>query len=185
MRRIRGSLAVALGALALFVCAPVMAHALTSEAPTVTSGELVESPKEFDGTEVTFVGEAVGESMRRGEMAWLHLNDDAYMERNVEEGASLGGYNSGHAVWVDASDAAKVTYFGDYDHEGDIVRVTGTFNAACLEHGGDMDIHAETLVIVREGHDVADPIHSAKVWWAIALSALAAVLYASHRRIPH
>jgi hypothetical protein len=88
-------LPIGIAVLAVLAWPPVLAHALTSEAPVVTSGELVESPKEFDGTEITFVGEAVGESMRRGDMAWLHLNDDAYMERNVEEGASLGGVQLG------------------------------------------------------------------------------------------
>jgi hypothetical protein len=98
---------------------------------------------------VTFHGEAIGEVMVRDSYAWIHLNDDAYMEQNVEEGAKLGGYNSGMAVWVPADLANQIDTYGDYKHEGTIVEVTGVFNAACKEHGGDLDIHATSLRILR------------------------------------
>ena len=140
---------------------------------TPSSSELVESPEEFDGDVISFTGEAIGEMMTRGDMAWLHLNDDAYRDRNVEEGAPLGGYNSGMAVWVPAELTETIATFGDHAHEGDIVRVTGTFNAACPEHGGDMDIHASSLEVVTPGHRVEDPVHPRKLVWAVALSILA------------
>ena len=114
-----------------------------------SSTDLVEQPKEFDGEGVTFAGEVIGEAMVRGDMAWLHINDDAYYVKNVEEGAQLGGYNTGIAVWLPAGLAEELEYFGDYEHEGDIVEVAGVFNAACAEHGGDMDIHATELEIVE------------------------------------
>lgn len=150
--------------------------ALAQELPL--SAQLVEEPARFDGTVIEFTGEVVGEVMRRGDGAWIHLNDDAYMERNVEEGAELGGYNSGQAVWVDEGDLAdQITFVGDYSHEGDIVRVTGVFNAACAEHGGDMDIHATELVIVTPGHEVIDPIPLWKPWLALFMAVLAAAMY--------
>jgi len=31
------------------------------------------------------------------------------------------------------------------------VQVSGIFNAACPEHGGDMDVHATEISVVREG----------------------------------
>ena len=111
----------------------------------VNSATLVENANLWNGLIVAFKGEAIGEGMVRGGMAWLHLNDDAYMEKNIEEGAVLGGYNSGHAVWVSTELAKKIRFSGDFKHDGDIVRVTGLFNAVCREHGGDMDIHASTL----------------------------------------
>jgi hypothetical protein len=122
---------------------------------------------------VTFHGEAIGEVMVRDSYAWIHLNDDAYMEQNVEEGAKLGGYNSGMAVWVPADLANQIDTYGDYKHEGTIVEVTGVFNGACKEHGGDMDIHATALRILRPGHVVDDPVHTWKVWLALALIAAA------------
>ncbi|MCE5191280.1 MAG: hypothetical protein LLG08_05920 [Actinomycetia bacterium] len=146
-----------------------------------SSAVLVESPKEYDGTTVTFTGEAIGEAMVRDDKAWIHLNDDAYYLKNVEEGAHLGGYNSGMAVWIDASLAKRIQFFGDYKHEGDVVKISGTFNAACAEHGGDMDIHATSLEIVKPGRDAQDPVRSWKLLWALALALVAAVLYVLNR----
>ena len=127
----------------------------------------------WNGKTVTFHGEAIGEVMVRGDYAWIHLNDDAYMEKNVEEGATLSGYNSGMAIWVPAELTKQIDTYGDYKHEGTIVEITGVFNAACKEHGGDMDIHATSLRIIRPGHLVVDPIAPWKVWLALALIALA------------
>ncbi|MRR12116.1 hypothetical protein EG835_06535 [bacterium] len=153
------------------------ALAQTPSPNSPTSGELVEQPKKFDGTWVNFTGEAIGEVMVRGDRAWIHLNDDAYYLENVEEGAHLGGYNSGHAVWLPADLARSISHYGDYKHEGDVVRVRGVFNAACPEHGGDMDIHATTLDVVKAGREVVDPVLPWKIWWAALLSITAAAFF--------
>lgn len=142
-----------------------------------SSTDLVEAPEKFDGTEVTFRGEAIGEAMVRGDMAWIHINDDAYYVKNVEEGAQLGGYNTGMAVWLPAELVEDVEFYGDYKHEGDIVEVKGTFNDACAEHGGDMDIHATSVRVVDVGHVVVDPVSASKVVWAAALAVVALALY--------
>ena len=131
---------------------------------------------------ITFHGEAVGEVMVRGDYAWIHLNDDAYEEKNVEEGAKLGGYNSGMAVWVPAGLTKQIDSYGDYKHEGSIVEIQGTFNAACKEHGGDMDIHATSLRVIRPGHEVVDQVMLWKVLLAIALVLVAAGLWYFDRR---
>lgn len=146
-----------------------------------SSTDLVESPKEFDGEGLTFRGEAIGEAMVRGDMAWIHINDDAYYVKNVEEGAELGGYNTGMAVWLPSALVEDVAFYGDYKHEGDIVEVEGVFNAACAEHGGDMDIHATSLEVVQEGHEVVDPISPGKALWAVGLALVALALYLVNR----
>lgn len=146
-----------------------------------SSGALVESPKKYDGTVVTFTGEAIGEAMARGDYAWVHVNDDPYYVKNVEEGAQLGGYNSGMAVWTTRDQADKISQFGDYKHEGDIVKVTGVFNAACGQHGGDMDIHATTISVVTKGHGVVDVVHPGKALWALGLALLAFGMYLLNR----
>jgi hypothetical protein len=176
--RIR-TLPVVLTALALLaiLVAPASAAGVTIPKNNPSSGQLVEKPKEFNGTTVTFTGEAIGEVMVRGDYAWIHLNDDAYMEKNVEEGAKLGGYNSGMAVWIPTPLTKTVDTYGDYKHEGSIVTIVGTFNAACKQHGGDMDIHATALTLVSAGHVVDDPIASWKVLLAVALVAIAAGLW--------
>jgi len=139
----------------------------------------------WNGKTVTFHGEAIGEVMVRGDYAWIHLNDDAYMVKNVEEGAKLGGYNSGMAVWIPASLTKPIDTYGDYQHEGSIVEIQGVFNGACKEHGGDMDIHATTLKVLREGHVVVDAVKPWKAGLAVVLAALAGVLWWLERKYRH
>lgn len=178
-RRARHLAAAAFALVGLLV---VTSPALAFESPNnPSSGGLVEEPKSWDGKTIRFEGEAVGEAMVRGEFAWLHLNDDAYMYKNVEEGAPLEGYNTGMPVWVPADLARKVRTFGDYKHEGDVVRVTGTFHAACGEHGGDMDIHARELEVIYPGRLVADPVSPWKLDLAVVLTVGAASAIAFDR----
>lgn len=169
--------------LVLGLAAPALAQTGSPNSPS--SGQLVEQPKEYDGKRVEFAGEVIGEAMFRGEHAWIHINDDSYYLKNVEEGAELGGYNSGMAVWLPASQLEPVGTYGDYKHEGDVVEVAGVFNAACAEHGGDMDIHAEFIEVLTPGHGVTDPVHGWKIWMAIVLAAAAAVSWwFSRERLP-
>lgn len=149
------------------------------------SAQLVMEPKKWDGREITFTGEAITEALERGDMAWVHINDDAYYLRNVEEGAELGGYNSGQAVWMPRELAEKITYFGDYTNEGDVVSATGVFNAACGQHGGDMDIHATALEIREIGHRVHEPVKLEKAAVALVLALLSVVLWVATRRVEH
>jgi len=139
----------------------------------------------WNGKTVTFHGEAIGEVMVRGDYAWIHLNDDAYMIKNVEEGAKLGGYNSGMAVWIPSAQTKTIDTYGDYQHEGSIVEIEGVFNGACKEHGGDMDIHATSLKVLREGHVVADPTPPWKAILAVVLAVAAGALYWAERKYRH
>ncbi len=147
----------------------------------VNSAALVENANFWNGRIVTFTGEAVGERMVRGKMAWIHLNDDAYMEKNIEEGAALGGYNSGHAIWIPANLAQKIRFFGDYKHAGDIVKVTGIFNAVCRDHGGDIDIHASSMEVLRTGHPVSRMLNIFRVIIGVFLFIVTGVFYGLRR----
>ena len=71
----------------------------------------------------------------------------------------------------------KIRFFGDFKQEGDVVKIVGTFNAACPQHGGDMDIHASTLEIVRVGHPVHHVINTSRAIIAGVLLVLALILY--------
>jgi hypothetical protein len=150
-------------------------------AQAASSGELVENAREWDGKTVIFTGEAIGEAMPRGRMAWIHVNDDAYMWKNIEEGATLGGYNSGHAVWLAADLADRISFFGDFKHEGDVVEATGVFNAACAEHGGDMDIHATELRVLRAGHPVSHTVSRSRLIPAGIMLVVAGLAFAARR----
>ncbi|MDI6799413.1 MAG: hypothetical protein QMD53_01810 [Actinomycetota bacterium] len=149
------------------------AFALTS------STQLIEEHQDYNGKTVTFEGEAIGDVMIRGESAWIHLNDDPYGKNRSRE---LSGYNSGMAVWISADEAGKIETLGNYNNWGDLVRVVGTFNAACLEHGGDMDIHASSLSVIKPGEGIDHPIRAERIFWAAGLGFLSATLFLLNRR---
>ncbi len=162
--------------LAFMLAAACSSSAQIAEIPSPGSAALVEDAKDWDGRTVSFTGEAIGEAMRRGKMAWIHLNDDAYGLAQ-DPGARLSGFNSGMAVWVDTQMESRIAFFGDYKRHGDVVEVKGIFHAACPQHGGDMDIHADSLRIVRSGHLVARPIGRSRLLAAGVMVALAAFLF--------
>lgn len=132
-----------------------------------TSTDLIENSKKHDQKEIIYQGEAVGDVMIRGSFAWVNVND---------------GVNA-MGVWVKASEAKQIKYLGSYKFRGDIVRINGTFNRACREHGGDMDVHANDLKIVKSGHPVEHPVHREKLIVAIILFLLALVLFWWERKI--
>jgi len=130
--------------------------------PAVPFLSLLEGAASFDGTRVVFLGEAVGQAMERGAMTWVNVTDS---------GGAIG-------VWMSAEAAASIRTLGSYSSRGDELRVTGTFHRACGEHGGDMDIHADSVVLVRTGERVSHPLDPTRLAVAAALSlaALAAIL---------
>jgi hypothetical protein len=73
--------------------------------------------------------------------------------------------------------ASRIALFGDYTRHGDVVEVTGIFHAACPLHGGDMDIHADSLRIMRGGYEVAWPIDRSRLIAAGVMVALTAFLF--------
>ncbi len=181
-RRLR----LALAALFLGGMLMVPTVALAEDAPPSpnkpSSTELIEQPKLWDGKTVTFRGEAIAQRMVRGDKAWIHLNDDGYYLKNVEEGSGLHGFNTGMPVWLPADLTNEIATYGDYKHEGEVVEVRGTFNAACAQHGGDMDIHATTLQRIIPGRRAIDQVRVWKVALAIVVSLLALILWQVERR---
>ena len=100
--------------------------------------------------------------MLRGDYAWITVNDDAYsMPQQGDPGkraqpggrGTFAGYsNWGIGIWVTREQAEQISFCGGYKGRGDTVRVTGVFNRACSEHGGDTDIHATTLLLMEKGY---------------------------------
>jgi hypothetical protein len=65
-----------------------------------------------------------------------------------------------------------VRFLGSYKCKGDTVEVEGIFNRACNEHGGELDIHAARLNVIRGGFEVTERF---EIW----KTALAAFLFLS------
>lgn len=149
---------VILFASALLVLTASAAYAAQTGAPVpVTIGELTGRSFDGDGQLVVFTGEAIGEALRApGGKVWV----------NVLGGSAIG-------VVVDRGLADAVGTWGDYHNAGDNVHVTGTFNVACDEHGGDMDVHATALKVIEAGFPRAHPID-----WRKGLVGLAGLVVA-------
>ena len=126
-------------------------------ADTSDINSLIENAKKLDGQKVTVQGEAIGERMDRGDYSWVNIND----------GTNAIG------IWLSKNDAEKITYYGDYKHKGDTVKITGIFHRACIEHGGEADLHNNYIEIVEKGHFVEKQISPEKITTALALSASA------------
>ena len=131
----------------LFLCTQV------SAADRTEINTLIEKSQAFDGQTVTVEGEALGEAMLRGEYAWINISDNTN---------AIG-------VWLKASDAQKISVFGDYRHKGDTVKITGIFSRNCAEHGGDVDIHNQAMEIIEKGTNVPETITQTKINAASAL----------------
>lgn len=116
--------------------------------------DLIEKGSFFNRQTVTVQGEAIGEALERNKYAWVNINDQT----------------NAMGIWMKLDDAKKIKFFGDYTHKGDIIKVSGVFNRACKEHGGDMDIHGTTVEIVEKGHEVKEDVSAWKMVVGVVLT---------------
>ena len=140
-------------------------------AEPVSSDKLIENENFYDGKEVVYKGEAVGDLMKRGNYFWV----------NVLEGTNAIG------IWCPLNMKNTIQITGDYGHKGDTIQVRGIFHKACKEHGGDLDIHAMEILKISPGQKIEDKIEARKLIAAIVFSvaALAAgICYFITRRKP-
>jgi hypothetical protein len=119
----------------------------------VSSSLLLDNTFGYDGMEVVYLGEAVGDVMKRGEYAWVNVYDGTY---------AVGVYAPSRLL-------GDVNVLGDYAHRGDMIEVTGVFNRACREHGGDMDIHAREVRLIAKGYSLEHPISMSKLSFTLML----------------
>lgn len=109
-------------------------------AQPISSTELIDNAKQYDGKTIVYTGEVIGDIMARKEFAWINVNDGI---------KAIG-------IWAGRDLAKEILYTGSYKSRGDVIEVKGVFHRACLEHGGDLDIHAQTLRKIVSGMAVRD-----------------------------
>ncbi|MFH1655157.1 MAG: DNA-binding protein [Candidatus Omnitrophota bacterium] len=109
-----------------------------SFAQELASKELIENAKIYDGQAVVYIGEAIGDIMQRGNFVWINVKD---------EYAAIG-------IWLPKKLADEIVYTGSYKDKGDILEIEGTFNRACGQHGGELDIHATSIKKLVEGSEI-------------------------------
>lgn len=125
-----------------------------------TFNDIIENGKAYDDKTITVQGEAVGEAMGRGAYTWINITDGTI---------PMG-------IWLKTEDAKMVKLFGDYHHKGDVIEVTGVFNRACDIHGGDMDIHANSISIIKKGEITSHTLSVKKLYISIGLTIINLIL---------
>jgi len=115
-------------------------------AQSISSTELINNAKQHDGKTVTYEGEVIGDVMVRGNYAWINVNDS----------------QNAIGIWTDKNLAKNILYAGSYKSKGDWIEITGVFQRACLEHGGDLDIHAQAIRKVRQGREIIERLNIGK-----------------------
>lgn len=121
--------------------------------------ELIDNGKEYDDQTITVQGEAIGELLERGENSFLNIND----------GTSAMG------IFLSTEGGQLVNYYGNYHNMGDTVKVKGVFHRACDEHGGDMDIHCNSIELVTKGYKRTHEINKWKIIGILLLSPCAVI----------
>ncbi len=113
----------------------------------VNSVDLITQEKKYDKSNILFEGEVIGDIMKRGDFAWINVND---------------GQNA-IGIWLKKSLTDSIKFTGDFKHIGDRIKVIGVFSKNCPEHGGDLDIHGESLVVINPGKEKQQEIDVEKL----------------------
>jgi len=119
---------------------------LNARAEDLSSKALIERAKELNGQSVTYKGEVVTAILNRGEYSWVNLNDG----------------DNAIGVWCKSQQLEGVKFIGGYKNKGDILEVKGAFNRACPLHGGELDIHADAIIIIAKGSHVKEQLSQKK-----------------------
>lgn len=134
--------------------------AALAESQSVDSNHLIDHAKDYDTKTVIYEGEVLGDILYRGNYAWIAVFDGSN---------TIGCY-------VSKAQAEQIGFVGGYGKRGDTVRVEGVFHRACAEHGGDLDIHANTVTVISAGSSLQMPLSRLVTTLAIVLPLPAALL---------
>ena len=129
-------------------------------AETVSSSELITHARQYDGKDIVYKGEVIGDIMPRGDFVWINVQDEAN---------TIG-------VWAPKELTEAVEQKGDYQHKGDTVEIEGRFFRADPELQGEIGIRAQKIKIIQPGYRIFHVVGPAKVDAAVALSVTALCL---------
>lgn len=140
----------------IFVITLIIAGLVPLQIASATSikiNDLIEKAMIIDGQTVTVTAEAIGEKMDRKDGTWVNVND----------------VSNAIGVWMPTKESSRITSFGNYKKKGDILEITGVFNRACKEHGGESDMHFVSMNILKTGEIVQNKINMTKLIVTILL----------------
>lgn len=122
--------------------------------------DLIQKSNEFNNKTVTIKAEVIGERLNREKFTWI----------NVSDGTNAIG------IWMKLDESKNIYRYGNYKEKGDIIEVTGIYHKNCIEHGGDVDIHADSVRVIEKGYIKNKPIEKNKVELAVIFALITIVL---------
>ena len=141
----------------------------------VSSTQVYLCPSAYDGKQVTYVGEVVGEVLARRGGAWAQVNDDDYalLTGPVVGHRERAGFNTGLSVWLDGDLAERIEAPGRPALRGDVVLLRGTILRADPDDGGGITLRATELETLAGPLQLEPPLHTLQVIVAVVLTLLA------------
>jgi len=85
-------------------------------------------------------------------------------------------------IWCKSASLASVKFIGDYKNKGDILEAEGVFHRACSAHNGELDIHADSVKIIKAGFPVSERMLRRKLNLAAAVFLLTILLVVIFRK---
>lgn len=128
----------------LFMSIPASAYSID---------DLVVNSKDFDEKYVIVQAEVIGDIMKRGDNVWLNINDGT---------RAIGIFCAKHQI-------KNIQLVGDYETTGDWIEVEGIFHRSCPSHGGDLDIHARKIEVLKRGVLRENKVNPIKIRIALIL----------------
>jgi len=149
----------------------------------ITTAIVIACPRLFDGRDVVFVGEVVGDVLRRRGGAWVQVNDDAYALDLGPFGAhrERRGSSAGLAVWLPDGFHESLGPPGRAGRRGDVLRVEGVLRRSDPADGGGLTVRATAVEVLAPAARATVPFDRTLAL-AAAASAVAATLAALHAR---
>lgn len=122
----------------------------------VSVPDLVNHSVELSGTEVTVVGELVGDyGFRDDGWMWTQLNGDAYVSSPIRDGGQPVGGNTGVGIRMPTQLGDGLDPPGGYHDRGPIVSVTGIWKHHDPGRQGESYLEVMSMTTVESGR----PIH--------------------------
>lgn len=136
-------------------------EAIVGPVGRVTSEAANSCPRRFDGRLVSYVGEVVGDVLRRDGGAWVLMNDDGYAldVGPLPAHREWAGTNAGLAVWLPDELLPVVHVPGRRGVRGDVLEIEGIFQRQDPTDGGGLSIRAVEATLVSAAKEIDQPLH--------------------------
>ena len=159
----------------LLACGPALAL-------NVDVSDLATDGEHFSGSEVTVIGELVGDYGERSDgSTWAQLNGDTYATSPVPEGGSLSGQNIAVGVRIPTGLTAGLDAPGRYRTVGPIVEVVGVWKYHDSKRGGESYLDVSSLAVLEQGHAVHEDPDPYSYLIGVVLTLISGVVWRYHK----